>query len=125
MYSVSLLGRNERSYFRSSSVGVACNASAAVDAFGMLKSNCECRESFGQLVNLGPRIKGGGGVGPRPRTFAIKGGQERALPLQWMQSKPSPTIANCDEESLRPSDRRLHRWHSSQLSRLPLSDNRD
>src|SRR5437867_2753789 len=49
MYSVSLFGRSERSYFRSSSVGVACNASAAVDAFGMLKLNCECRESFGQL----------------------------------------------------------------------------
>src|SRR5438128_6762599 len=55
MYSVSFDGRRDRSYFRSSSVGVACKASAALVAFGILKLNCECRERFGQLTLVGAR----------------------------------------------------------------------
>src|SRR5262245_12088359 len=103
MYSARRVGRKDRSYLRSSSVGVALRASAAVVAFAILKSNCESSENQGQMLFV---------VASSPLTAA-------------RNFKPWQAIANYVSESPQLITRRLGQSRSSQPFRRRRAGNQD
>src|ERR1043166_6468383 len=103
MYSARRVGRKDRSYLRSSSVGVALRASAALVASAILKSDCESSENSGQMLYV----------------VAL------SLLTAARNFKFWRAIANCVSESLQLRTRPRRQSRSSQPSRRPRAGNQD